>query len=556
MATISNNEIKIKYTLDTTDLSNATQLFDRLSAEDRQLLNDLKRLQAQFQQTGQAGQQAGQNISQGARNAGKEINLLQSSIKQVGAYLLTYFSVQALANFGKSVIDTTIKMQGLTKAIEYTSGSLSAGIANFEFLKRIAEELGLPLEAAAEGFKSMSAAASRAGITFSEQQRMFEDLSKGMSALQLDAQSAGLVFFGFGQMMSKAKVSAQELYHQIGERMPIAMEAAQIAAGRLQGEVKVTTSELIKMVEEGKLVSTEFVPEFTKAIGELAGSAAYVDTLGKSFSRLGNAWDEMLYQMGQSTDSFIGRVVTGFTVLFDEIADLVGGDAKRLREIQGTEFELTYEANKEQTKEFLEERLEISEKALEKEEKSVKEYEKKLQEILARPWYKKILNEDKENAEQALKVAKDIYAGRLGAFEAFKKLLMEKSTTPTAPEADEDAAKKRLKALEDAYRKELARLEAQKKAKEDILKATMEDDILRDIEIAKNNEYWNNQMYQVDLKYSKMGIELAKNNKVKRAAEVKLDRATQVQLVKEANEKADKIEKDYIAKAEISMMTS
>ena len=52
MATISNNEIKIKYSLDTTDLANATALFDRLSAEDRQLLNDLKRLQAQLNATG------------------------------------------------------------------------------------------------------------------------------------------------------------------------------------------------------------------------------------------------------------------------------------------------------------------------------------------------------------------------------------------------------------------------------------------------------------------------------------------------------------------------
>jgi tape measure domain-containing protein len=274
MATISNNEIKIKYTLDTTDLANATALFDRLSAEDRQLLNDLRRLQAQFNATGQAGQQAGNQMAGAAANANRQFSGLQNQIKSA-------FAVGAIISFTKSVIDATVKMQGLQKAIEFTAGSLAGGAANFAFIEKLAEKLGLPLQAAAEGFKTFSAAANRAGYTIMQQRQMFTDLSKAMAALQLDSQSAQLVFFGFGQLMSKNKVSAQELYHQIGERLPIAMEAAQIAAAKITGQLKVTSGELIKLVEDGKLLSTEFAPEFTKALGELSKSAAYVETLGK-----------------------------------------------------------------------------------------------------------------------------------------------------------------------------------------------------------------------------------------------------------------------------------
>ncbi len=113
MATISNNEIKIKYSLDTTDLANATALFDRLSAEDRQLLNDLKKLQAQLTAAGQAGQQAGNQIANGVNNARNQVGQMGSSIKQIGSYITTYFSVQALVSFTKQVIQTTIQFEAL-----------------------------------------------------------------------------------------------------------------------------------------------------------------------------------------------------------------------------------------------------------------------------------------------------------------------------------------------------------------------------------------------------------------------------------------------------------
>lgn len=651
MATISNNEIKIKYTLDTTDLANATQLFDRLSAEDRQLLNDLKRLQAQFQQTGQAAGQAGQNISRGNKAAAgsltdlqnrvkdltnrlnnlnptasnyetilrrlqraqanlniataqtndrlnksqKEFRALDSTIGGLGKTILAVFSVQQFMAFGRSVLDTTIKMEGLRKAIEFTSKSAIGGQAAFEFLKKTSEEFGIPLEAAAEGFRTLSAAAGRANISIMDQREMFTDLAKAMSALSLTQQDASLIFFGFGQLLSKNKVSAQELYHQIGERLPIAMEAAQIAAAKITGKLKVTSAELIQLVEDGKLLSSEFAPEFTKALGEIAKSGAYVNTLGKDTQRLSNAWEEFKTTVGDSAalgafirflqsavkyvDGLAGAMnylgKTGFfqeksyrefkkfekEVLntYDKTLVLGGQRFKELDDINaqyqksltdktagGDLLRLTLEAQ------FNEKRKKAAQdvkNSILREEQIIANSKKELTKIGTGDV---LLGLSREQKARKIKLQDDIALAK-SAKSAFESLYgtLPTLTKPTLEVEDpEKAAKKRRQAQEDAYRKELDRLEAQKKAKEDILKATMEDDILRDIEIAKNNEYWNNQMYQVDLKYSKMGIELAKNNKVKRAAEVKLDRATQVQLVKDANEKADKIERDYIAKAE------
>lgn len=651
MATISNNEIKIKYTLDTTDLANATQLFDRLSAEDRQLLNDLKRLQTQFQQTGQTGGQAGQNISRGNKAAAgsltdlqnrvkdlttrlnnlnpaasnyetilrrlqraqanlniataqvndklnksqKEFRALDSTIGGLGRTILAVFSVQQFMAFGRSVLDTTIKMEGLRKAIEFTSKSAIGGQAAFEFLKRTSEKFGIPLEAAAEGYRTLSAAAGRANISIMDQREMFTDLASAMSALSLTQQDASLIFFGFGQLLSKNKVSAQELYHQIGERLPIAMEAAQIAAAKITGKLKVTSAELIQLVEDGKLLSSEFAPEFTKALGQIAKSGAYVDTLGKDTQRLSNAWEEFKTTIGDS--EVLGGFINFLKGAIKYVDDLAGAmnylgktgffQEKSYREFKKFEKEVlnTYDKtlavggqrfkeldniNAQYQKSLTDKtaggdllRLTLEAQFNEKRKKAAQDIKNSIlkeEQIIANS--KKeltkigtgdvLLGLSREQKARKIKLQDDIALAQ-SAKSAFESLYgtLPTLTKPTVESEDpEKAAKKRRQAQEDAYRKELDRLEAQKKAKEDILKATMEDNILLDIELAKNNEYWNSKMYSVDVKYAKMGLELAKNNKVKRAAEVKLDKATQVQLVEEANQKALEKEKEYIAKAE------
>ena len=632
MATISNNEIKIKYSLDTTDLANATALFDRLSAEDRQLLNDLKKLQAQLQATGQTGQQSGRAINNGytaakgsitdlssrvrdlttklnslnpsASNYERTLNRLQraqanlniataqmnaalgktkttidstsNAFAGLGSTVRGAFGVAAFLAFGKSVIDATIKMDGLKKAIEFTSGSMEGGAANMEFLTRIAEKFGIPIEAAAEGFKTFSAAAGRAGYTVMQQRQMFTDLSKAMSALQLDAQSAGLVLFGFGQLMSKNKVSAQELYHQIGERLPIGMQAAQIAAAKVTGQLKVTSGELIKLVEDGKLLSTDFAPAFTEALGKLAESGAYVETLGKNVNRLDNAWKEFKKTLGDST--FLGSLVSGLTSVLKylegiteasnylvengffpdidfqtfkqvekdavhtfDIIQLAGEESfKSLANINvayqksltddteegiqtRTALELQYNLQRKQALEDLGQKIE-------KEEDNIARYKRNIETIKDRDT--RIYN------YKQLKIAESALA-------SYKKLL---GTIPELKliQVDPEAEKKRLKGLEDEYRKIIAAIEARKKAEDDLIKSQTREGYTRDVKLLQNNIKFNEEMLVQDEKYGKLGVELAKNNQVEREAE-NVKNAQDIKNTRaKALDEALKIEQKYI----------
>ena len=641
MATISNNEIKIKYSLDTTDLANATALFDRLSAEDRQLLNDLKKLQAQLTATGKAGAGAGNSIAGGNKAAAGSLTDLQNRVKDLtnrlnnlnptasnyetilkrlqraqanlsiataqmndklgksqaqfktldatigslGNTLLAVFSVQQFLSFGKSVLDTTIKMQGLQKAIEFTAGSAIGGASDFRFLKEIAEQLGLPLQAAAEGFKGFSAAAQRANITVMQQREMFTDLSKAMAALQVTSQDAQLIFFGFSQLMSKAKVSAQELYHQIGERLPLAMEAAQIAAGRLTGQTKVTTSELMMMVESGKLLSDQFAPQFTKALGELAKGGALVETLGKDVTRLSNAWEEFKAALGD--DSAINLVVKGLTKVvekinkiteaanyysqnglfpdvsfqefkkfekqatdtYDKVASTADTRFKELIDINKS-FQKTLTDDTEQAElqrvvlqtQFNEKRKQVVQDLInnvKREEANIK----KAQDEIAKTTYGfgPSTNKDKViQLKQDIKVAEAAKA----AFEKLYADIPELATFLPDPEKE----KKKDKELENLYKTLIDREESRMKAEEDLIKSRTRPGTEQDLLVVQNRIKFNNKMLDIDRDARFKELELAKNNAVKRDAEIVKDEESIEETKRQIRFKAFAAEKEYLDK--------
>lgn len=598
MATISNNEIKIKYSLDTTDLANATALFDRLSAEDRQLLNDLKKLQAQLTATGQAGTNAGQNISRATRQANDDTVKLGISVKQIGAYIATAFSIQTLIQFGKSVLDTTIKMEGLRKAIEFTSKSVIGGQANLEFLRQTAEKFGIPLEAAAEGFKSLSAAAGRANITMQMQRQMFTDLSAAMSALSLTSQDASLVFFGFGQLLSKNKVSAQELYHQIGERLPLGMEAAQIAAAKVTGQLKVTGSELIKLVEDGKLMSSEFAPAFTEALGQLAASGAYVDTLGKDVTRLSNAWEEFKTALGDNKAlGFVVNSMKEWVVTLNRAADVIGyylgfkflDTGKTLSEYNQFQnelisiydgivnsAELRFEDLNKLNSEYLKALTDQSTSGQKKQKEIEAQYAQERKDVVnelsseIKRREQDILNFKKDilEKEKAIRNA-DYYDISSGRTALYKKIINQNNDNIKKAEAalkalnslfgtvpqlntllpDPEAEKKKEKELENLYKILIDQQEALMKAEEDRIKSRTTSGTNQDVLLIQNRIKFNEKMLEIDQRAEFQKLELAKNNAVKRQGLLEKERNDEEEIIRQVRFQAFAAEKEYLDKS-------
>jgi len=300
MATISNNDIKIRYVVETSNLEAAAQAFDKLSNEEKQALADLKKFNQESQSTN------------------KSMGELGSIAGKVGGVLGGLFAVSQIKQFASAVVDTTIKFESMRKAIDFASGSMEAGAKNFEFIRDLANRLGLDLRATAEGYKTFASASNLAGQSSQETNRQFAAVAKAAQVMGLSAEDTKGAFLALGQMMSKGNVQAEELRGQLGERLVGAFGIAAKAMG-------VTTGELNKMLQKGQVLASDFLPKFATELENTFGKGnTQVTTLAASQNRFNSSIDSLILAIGNKLNPFLKGAY-----------DLAAGIAKQLQSAAG-----------------------------------------------------------------------------------------------------------------------------------------------------------------------------------------------------------------------------
>ena len=210
------------------------------------------------------------------KRARKENDLLAKSFRRAFAIFL---SVQGV----RSIVETTRKFDLLQKSIK----GLTKSAEDFEYLRKEAYRTGNDLTTIAESYKNFYSAATGVGFGKGAIQSMFSDVlvaGRGIGASQSQIHSA---LVALEQMLSKGKVSAQELRLQMGNALPGAFEIAARA-------MNMTTQELDELMSKGQLASTVFVPKFTaqlkKELGQ--GFEANIKSLDFALVNLSTAWQE------------------------------------------------------------------------------------------------------------------------------------------------------------------------------------------------------------------------------------------------------------------------
>jgi len=208
----------------------------------------------------------------------------------IGTALAGLGAGAAIAGFFKQSIQSAIELETITKKLSNTLGEQGAGKA-LSFTKGLADQLGLSFKTLAGTFGSFTAAASSAGVPLEVQRNLFASVSKAAQQLGLSNDELAGSLLALQQIASKGTVSMEELRGQLGERLPIAFAAAAKGLG-------VTQQELIKLVETGRLTSTEFFPAITKGLDQLLSASEGAPTAAQNLGKLGNAWDELQTSFG------------------------------------------------------------------------------------------------------------------------------------------------------------------------------------------------------------------------------------------------------------------
>lgn len=200
--------------------------------------------------------------------------------------------ISSIRDTGKALFDASASAERLRTQLAFSTGNADR---EFDFLLKLSNRLGLEFRSTAQAYAGFAAASRDTALEGQAARDVFEAIAKASAVMGLSAEQSSGALLAIQQMMSKGVVSAEEFRGQLGERMPIALQAGAKALG-------VTASEFSKLMESGKIVSDEFLPKFARAITETLGDAPEkaANRLDASTARMANAWDRLKQAGGDS----------------------------------------------------------------------------------------------------------------------------------------------------------------------------------------------------------------------------------------------------------------
>lgn len=293
----------------------------RIRADLGNAKRNLDQLERDLRQVGRAGRTAGRQAGGAARNIdrtgeasrraarqardasgrfrrmGRDLGGLELSADRAARRLSGLYL--ALGGIGgaaavRRLVDAGLEIERLEQRFNFAAGSIAAGGRELAFVRQEADRLGISFAAAAQGYSSLLAAARGTPLE-ADSREIFLSIAEAGAVLRLSADEVQGALTAVEQIISKGKVSAEELRGQLGERLP----GAFLIAARAMG---VTTQELDKMLEQGQLLATDFLPRFARQLREefREGVPAAADSASASFERLGNSIERLEQAVAKS----------------------------------------------------------------------------------------------------------------------------------------------------------------------------------------------------------------------------------------------------------------
>lgn len=249
-----------------------------------------------------------EKFNRSMRKGNAVTNKFSSSLKHAGLQMVSFYAVAAGAS---AVFKIGKNMDSMQAGLLAASGSAEEAKSNFQFLKDTSMKLGTDIETGVGSFNRLAVAAKGAGLSTADAKDIFLAAAESSATFGMDVQRQGLVMLAFSQMMSKGKISMEEISRQLGESLPVTMEAATAATGK-------TSEEFIKLVESGKLLAKDFMPAFAKEMRTIirrnGAFAASLKKLNSEFGRFKNALKFVISDaFNEGTSKTLGNIFKKLT---------------------------------------------------------------------------------------------------------------------------------------------------------------------------------------------------------------------------------------------------
>lgn len=173
-----------------------------------------------------------------------------------------------------------------------TQDSTRAG-QELEFVRVVANRIGADVTEVGKAFLGLAASTRGTAVEGEPTRQVFEAVATAMGKAGKSSAETSNALQALAQMASKGVVQSEELRGQLGEALPGALQAAAKGMG-------LTTEELMKLVEEGKITAQDIFPALAQGLNELYGSAPQAQTLSQEITNIKNASVDMADHLGEA----------------------------------------------------------------------------------------------------------------------------------------------------------------------------------------------------------------------------------------------------------------
>lgn len=253
--------------------------------------------------------------------SGKELNGVFGSLWGSTKALLGAFGIVAGLQLFGSIIKDAFRLwkefDSIGYALERVTKNMFDTAVSQRFLLEITSDYGAELVTTANRWVKFLAAAKQSGMTLLDTENIFRSVTKAAGVLGLKTDELTGIYLALEQMLSKGKVTTEELRRQLGERLPGAM-------GIMASALGVTIPKLDEMLKKGQVLSADVLPKFARAL-ELAYGIEHeerINTLVAAQTRLGNAWKSFVKSVTEDEDILtkvfdnLGRFLDGVSFIF------------------------------------------------------------------------------------------------------------------------------------------------------------------------------------------------------------------------------------------------
>ena len=224
------------------------------------------------------------------------INSFKNLAKSAMSYFAAMIAVQQIVRFfTQTLFNMTKKLDSLAFSMKTVIKDSSELAVTYVFLSNTATNYGHDLLTLTERYIKFRAASMQSNMAATETMKIFDSVAKAAGVLGLKTDEVNGVFLALEQMISKGKVTTEELRRQLGERLPGAMGIMAKAMG-------VSISQLDKMLKAGEVLSDEALPKFAVELQKAYGIEAVntIDTLVAAHGRLKTSWVQFVDELNAS----------------------------------------------------------------------------------------------------------------------------------------------------------------------------------------------------------------------------------------------------------------